>query len=76
MHERDQAIRRCVDAVRRTLPERERYIVDRRLYAEEEETLAQVGRALKLSRERVRQLEARIKAKLRRALEQTPAARA
>jgi RNA polymerase sigma-32 factor len=47
---------------------RERYIVERRLLADDADTLADIGRHLSLSRERVRQLEERLKSKLRRAL--------
>jgi RNA polymerase sigma-32 factor len=67
---RSAELRRRIEAVRETLPPRERYIVDHRLLSEgeDEETLAAIGRTLHLSRERVRQLEARIKVKLRRAL--------
>jgi RNA polymerase sigma-32 factor len=71
VEEREAELRRRIDLVLRTLPERERYIADHRLLAqdEDEETLADIGRALRLSRERVRQLEERIKGKLRRALD-------
>ena len=67
--ERDLEVRRRLGAVMASLPERERYIVDHRLMSDEEDTLADIGRHLRLSRERVRQLEARVKSKLRRALE-------
>lgn len=69
--ERQAELRRRIDLVLRTLPDRERYIADHRLLADndEEETLADIGRTLHLSRERVRQLEERIKSKLRRALD-------
>ena len=50
-----------------SLDDRERYIVERRLMADREEelSLAQIGRDLGVSRERARQLEARVKKKLR-----------
>ena len=52
-----------------SLDERERAIVDLRLLADgDEATLADIGKQFGLSRERVRQLEARVKIKLRRAL--------
>jgi RNA polymerase sigma-32 factor len=66
--ERDQKVR---DRVRQALVEldaREVLIVRKRLLCEEPVTLAELGRSLGLSRERVRQLEERVKAKLRRAL--------
>lgn len=50
------------------LDEREREIVRRRTMAEEPMTLADLGRARGISRERVRQLESRALEKLRRAL--------
>jgi RNA polymerase sigma-32 factor len=50
----------------RALDRREAYIVEMRLLAEDQKTLAEIGRALGLSRERVRQLESRLKARLRR----------
>ncbi len=67
--ERNAEIRRRLASVMVTLAPRERYIVDHRLMTDEEETLADIGRHLQLSRERVRQLETRIKSKLRRAME-------
>jgi RNA polymerase sigma-32 factor len=50
------------------LDARERYIVEQRLMAdaEEQQSLADIARLLKVSRERARQLEARAKSKLRR----------
>jgi RNA polymerase sigma-32 factor len=57
-----------VHAALATLDAREREIILRRLLADEEETLASVGARLGLSRERVRQLEARACAKLRSAI--------
>ncbi len=68
LHERDVEIRRRVQDVCAQLAPRERYIVDQRLLTDEEATLAEIGETLHLSRERVRQLEARIKIKLRRAV--------
>ena len=66
---RDAEVRRRLDVVLKTLPEREQYIVSARLMSDEEQTLADIGRTLHLSRERVRQLETRVKGKLRRAFE-------
>jgi len=51
-----------------TLDDRERYIVQTRLMAEDELSLAEIGRKLGVSRERARQLETRAKEKLRRQL--------
>ncbi|MEO6953460.1 MAG: sigma-70 family RNA polymerase sigma factor [Polyangia bacterium] len=66
---RDAEVRRRLNVVLKTLPEREQYIVNQRLMSDEEATLADIGRTLRLSRERVRQLETRVKGKLRRAFE-------
>lgn len=66
--ERDELVRLRIDGLARGLTTRERYILARRLLCDEADTLADIGRHLNLSRERVRQLEDRLKAKLRRAL--------
>ncbi len=66
--ERDDQVRARVATVTRGLSPRERYILSRRLLTDEADTLAEIGRHLSLSRERVRQLEERLKHKLRRAL--------
>ena len=51
-----------------TLDDRERFIVSKRIMADEETSLAELGRLLGVSRERARQLETRAKAKLRKQL--------
>jgi len=66
--QRDEVVRRRVGMLVRGLSSRERYILDHRLLTDEEDTLADIGRHLGLSRERVRPLEERLKLKLRRAL--------
>ncbi|MDH3520898.1 MAG: RNA polymerase factor sigma-32, partial [Myxococcales bacterium] len=53
-----------------TLDARDRKLVDERVLADEPKTLAELGKELGVSRERVRQLEARIVAKLRDYLEE------
>ena len=59
---------RVVEAMRR-FDDRERLIVNERLLgSDEKRTLAELGKELGLSRERVRQLEQRVKVKLRRTL--------
>lgn len=68
--ERRGRVRQAVAQVYKDLDARERKIVEERLFTDgEEKTLADLGRELNLSRERVRQLEERVKRKLRRALE-------
>lgn len=58
---------RVAEALTR-LDEREQIIVHHRLIGGERQTLSEIGKTLGLSRERVRQLEQRVKTKLRRSL--------
>lgn len=51
-----------------SLDQRERYIVEQRIMADEEMSLAEIGRRLGVSRERARQLESRAMKKLRSTL--------
>ena len=60
---------RVQDAVQGLDP-RERYIVEQRLMADDEMSLAEIGRRLGVSRERARQLEARARKKLRTRLQE------
>lgn len=55
-----------------TLDARERYIVEQRMMADEELSLAEIGRRLGVSRERARQLETRAAKKLRKRLADVP----
>ena len=48
-----------------TLPERDRMIIEERILAEEPKTLQEMGDELGITRERVRQLEARVVSRLR-----------
>jgi RNA polymerase sigma-32 factor len=66
--QRESLVRDRVHGVARGLTPRERYILSRRLLCDEADTLAEIGKHLNLSRERVRQIEDRLKLKLRRAL--------
>ena len=66
--QREELVRDRVHGVARGLSPRERYILSRRLLCDEADTLAEIGKHLNLSRERVRQIEDRLKIKLRRAL--------
>lgn len=54
------------------LDARERYIVEQRMMADEELSLAEIGRRLGVSRERARQLETRATKKLRKRLADVP----
>lgn len=68
--ERDAFVRGVVGRVWKALDWRERLIVEERLLSEDDEvSLADLGRRLGVSRERVRQLEERTKSKLRSAFE-------
>ena len=65
----DQELRRVflekVHEFAATLDERDRKLVERRILSEEPKTLAELGEEFGVSRERVRQLEARIVERLR-----------
>ena len=54
--------------LRRELDERGRYILEHRLLADEPVSLQEIGEKFDVSRERARQLEARVKEKLKKAL--------
>jgi RNA polymerase sigma-32 factor len=70
----DQELRRVfldkVQEFAKTLDERDRILVDRRILADEPKTLAELGEEFGVSRERVRQLEARIVERLREYLKE------
>ena len=61
-------IKRDVEAVVSSMQERDRFIIEKRLMADEPMTLQEVGDHLGVSRERARQLEARIKKNLKESL--------
>ena len=60
----------ALDATTPHLDDKERFILDHRLLAEEPQTLAQVGDQFGLSRERARQIENRVIEKLRASMAQ------
>jgi len=70
----DEELRRVflekVQAFAATLDERDRRIVDERILAEEPKTLQEMGDEFGITRERVRQLEARVVARLREYLKE------
>lgn len=65
--EQQDSLRDVIGKAIANLDERERYIVEQRLMADAEEqaSLAEIGRTLGVSRERARQLESRAKGKLK-----------
>ncbi len=63
-------VRQVLDNTLPTLSDRERRIVEARLMSEDPMTLAELGSEMGVSKERVRQLEARVCAKLRALLEE------
>ena len=67
--EKRDAVRSALATAVATLDDREKFIVEQRLMADEETSLAEIGRQLGVSRECARQLEARAKAKLKKQLE-------
>jgi RNA polymerase sigma-32 factor len=68
--ERVQLIKQTIEEYKKGLKERERIILERRLLSEEKDTLQDLSELLGLSRERVRQVENKIKEKLRTFVEQ------
>lgn len=68
--ERDELVHSTVHRVARGLDERERAVLFQRLLSENDDvTLSDLGDRFSLSRERLRQIEARVKQRLRRALD-------
>jgi len=57
-----------VDQALSTLNEKERYIVEKRLMADEPLTLREIGEKFKISRERARQIEANVMKKVKKLL--------
>lgn len=65
---RSEAIRTALESAMADMSDRERRIVDARMMSDEPRTLEQLGNEMGVSKERVRQLEARARAKLRERL--------
>jgi len=70
------AVRAAIDRVRGRLNDRERHMLELRWMTDEQESLADVGRRLGVSRERARQIERRILNQVRAELRSVPEARA
>ncbi|MBL8951397.1 MAG: sigma-70 family RNA polymerase sigma factor [Myxococcaceae bacterium] len=67
--QRDGAVRGVIGELWERLDERERAVLEQRLMAGEDEvTLAELGKGFSLSRERLRQIESKLKAKVKKAL--------
>ncbi|RMF83091.1 MAG: sigma-70 family RNA polymerase sigma factor [Nitrospirae bacterium] len=66
--ELERRVQEAVAALRPSLDERQQYILDHRLLTDEPLSLAEIGKRYGISRERVRQLEARLKRRLAEAL--------
>lgn len=69
--EERRLLRRKINEVMKGFNDKERFIVARRLMADEPMTLKKIGLRFSISRERVRQIEARVLHKLRMALRGT-----
>jgi RNA polymerase sigma-32 factor len=66
---RDGAVRGVLGRLYQQLDERERAVLEQRLLSDDGEvTLADLGKDFALSRERLRQIEARLKSRLKKAL--------
>lgn len=65
INERDMMVRKELWAVLKSFDKRERYIIINRLMSTEPETLQEIGNRFAISRERIRQIEARLIKKLR-----------
>jgi RNA polymerase sigma-32 factor len=64
--QRLQLMHSVIDSFKESLKEREKVVLERRLLAEDKATLQDLSEELSISRERVRQIENRIKEKLKR----------
>jgi RNA polymerase sigma-32 factor len=69
-HEMDRIVRRGLDKFRETLSGKDVVIFNKRMFTDEPVTLQELGDEFGVSRERVRQLEARLQTKLREYLKE------
>lgn len=75
--ERDELVHTTVQRVWKALDERERAVLEHRLMSDDDDTtLADLGSRFRLSRERLRQIELRVKERLKRALDTSSGASA
>jgi RNA polymerase sigma-32 factor len=70
--QQEECRRKALEEALSTLPERERHIITTRHLAPEKATFRELGEVMGVSKERVRQLEARALIALRRALSNSP----
>ena len=68
-HDMQEHVRGFIDDMYEELTPRERYMLEHRILAENPMTLEEIGEEFGITRERVRQLENRMKEKLRKAFE-------
>jgi RNA polymerase sigma-32 factor len=64
------AIKKSVEQFKKSCDEKERAIIEKRLFTEEPETLQVIADEFGLSRERIRQIESRLKEELKRFLQE------
>ena len=67
----DTILHRRIAEFKKELNDRELDIFNRRIYAEDPETLAEIGKRYGISRERVRQIQKNIIARMKASFEQT-----
>jgi len=71
VHEENAILHEKLDDVRKTSNDKECYIIENRLLSEEPESLQEIGTRFGVSRERIRQLEARVMKKLKESVLQS-----
>ena len=69
-YERQELLKQKLASFRTTLPEKEQFIFDHRLMAEDPMTLQEIGDVYGISRERVRQIQVRITKKIKTYLQE------
>jgi RNA polymerase sigma-32 factor len=69
-HEMQQLFSQQLDIFQQSVDDKERYILQHRLLAEHPQTLQEIGEKYGITKERVRQVETRLKQKIRQYMEQ------